>query len=165
MEDKYIGLLLAVSGSVAIGTSFIITKKVCFRFDFIIRILTPDSLYLVFRNLCRAWTMLLWIRRMAHTLQIIFHICGILFGGLAYRLVRLAIHPSLILGWDCMLWHGSGFRRKWVYVFYNNGILLTSWTLLSCCSCKLRRVYFRPSNINHTIRGSQRIDWVCFHNC
>ena len=28
MEDKYIGLALAVSGSVAIGTSFIITKKV-----------------------------------------------------------------------------------------------------------------------------------------
>lgn len=30
MEDKYIGLLLAVSSSVAIGTSFIITKKVRF---------------------------------------------------------------------------------------------------------------------------------------
>lgn len=30
MEDKYIGLLLAVSGSVAIGTSFIVTKKVCY---------------------------------------------------------------------------------------------------------------------------------------
>jgi hypothetical protein len=28
IEDKYIGLALAVSGSVAIGTSFIITKKV-----------------------------------------------------------------------------------------------------------------------------------------
>jgi hypothetical protein len=28
VEDKYIGLALAVSGSVAIGTSFIITKKV-----------------------------------------------------------------------------------------------------------------------------------------
>jgi hypothetical protein len=42
MEDKYIGLLLAVSGSVAIGTSFIITKKVCFRFGFLIRTLIPD---------------------------------------------------------------------------------------------------------------------------
>lgn len=29
LEDKYIGLALAVSSSVAIGTSFIITKKVC----------------------------------------------------------------------------------------------------------------------------------------
>jgi len=28
VEDKYIGLALAVSSSVAIGTSFIITKKV-----------------------------------------------------------------------------------------------------------------------------------------
>ena len=28
VDDKYIGLALAVSGSVAIGTSFIITKKV-----------------------------------------------------------------------------------------------------------------------------------------
>lgn len=28
LEDKYIGLALAVSSSVAIGTSFIITKKV-----------------------------------------------------------------------------------------------------------------------------------------
>ena len=28
VEDKYIGLALAVAGSVAIGTSFIITKKV-----------------------------------------------------------------------------------------------------------------------------------------
>lgn len=32
LDDKYIGLLLAVSGSIAIGTSFIITKKVPFRF-------------------------------------------------------------------------------------------------------------------------------------
>ena len=31
VEDKYIGLTLAVSGNLAIGTSFIITKKV--RFD------------------------------------------------------------------------------------------------------------------------------------
>ena len=29
VDDKYIGLALAVSESVAIGTSFIITKKVC----------------------------------------------------------------------------------------------------------------------------------------
>ena len=29
LEDKYIGLVLAFSGSLAIGTSFIITKKVC----------------------------------------------------------------------------------------------------------------------------------------
>lgn len=29
VEDKYIGLALAVSSSVAIGTSYIITKKVC----------------------------------------------------------------------------------------------------------------------------------------
>lgn len=29
VDDKYIGLALAVSGSIAIGTSFIITKKVC----------------------------------------------------------------------------------------------------------------------------------------
>ena len=28
VEDRYIGLLLAVSSSLAIGTSFIITKKV-----------------------------------------------------------------------------------------------------------------------------------------
>ena len=28
LEDKYIGLALAVSGTVAIGSSFIITKKV-----------------------------------------------------------------------------------------------------------------------------------------
>ena len=28
LEDKYIGLSLAVSGSLAIGTSFIITKEV-----------------------------------------------------------------------------------------------------------------------------------------
>jgi hypothetical protein len=28
VEDKYIGLALAVSGTVAIGSSFIITKKV-----------------------------------------------------------------------------------------------------------------------------------------
>ena len=28
IEDKYIGLALALSGSLAIGTSFIITKKV-----------------------------------------------------------------------------------------------------------------------------------------
>jgi hypothetical protein len=28
MEEKYIGLLLAVSSSLAIGTSFVITKKV-----------------------------------------------------------------------------------------------------------------------------------------
>lgn len=28
LEDKYIGIVLAFSGSVAIGTSFIITKKV-----------------------------------------------------------------------------------------------------------------------------------------
>ncbi len=28
VEDKYIGLLLAMSSSLAIGTSFIITKKV-----------------------------------------------------------------------------------------------------------------------------------------
>ena len=28
LEDKYIGIALAFSGSVAIGTSFIITKKV-----------------------------------------------------------------------------------------------------------------------------------------
>jgi hypothetical protein len=28
VEDKYIGLALALSGSLAIGTSFIITKKV-----------------------------------------------------------------------------------------------------------------------------------------
>lgn len=28
LDDKYIGLLLAVSSSLAIGTSFIITKKV-----------------------------------------------------------------------------------------------------------------------------------------
>ena len=28
VDDKYIGLALALSGSVAIGTSFIITKKV-----------------------------------------------------------------------------------------------------------------------------------------
>jgi hypothetical protein len=28
VEDKYIGLALAVSSSVAIGTSYIITKKV-----------------------------------------------------------------------------------------------------------------------------------------
>ena len=28
VEDKYIGLTLALSGSLAIGTSFIITKKV-----------------------------------------------------------------------------------------------------------------------------------------
>lgn len=33
MEDKYIGLLLAVSASVAIGSSFIITKKVCMIAD------------------------------------------------------------------------------------------------------------------------------------
>lgn len=33
MEDKYIGLLLAVSSSVAIGTSFIITKKVGFLIE------------------------------------------------------------------------------------------------------------------------------------
>lgn len=30
VEDKYIGLVLAVSSSLAIGTSFIITKKVTF---------------------------------------------------------------------------------------------------------------------------------------
>lgn len=29
LDDKYIGLALAVSGNIAIGTSFIITKKVC----------------------------------------------------------------------------------------------------------------------------------------
>ena len=29
LDDKYIGLILAFSGSLAIGTSFIITKKVC----------------------------------------------------------------------------------------------------------------------------------------
>ena len=29
VEDKYIGLVLAMSSSLAIGTSFIITKKVC----------------------------------------------------------------------------------------------------------------------------------------
>ena len=29
LEDKYIGLSLAVSSSLAIGTSFILTKKVC----------------------------------------------------------------------------------------------------------------------------------------
>jgi hypothetical protein len=28
VEDKYVGLALAVSGTVAIGSSFIITKKV-----------------------------------------------------------------------------------------------------------------------------------------
>jgi hypothetical protein len=28
MEDKYIGLIVALSGSVLIGSSFIITKKV-----------------------------------------------------------------------------------------------------------------------------------------
>lgn len=28
VEDKYIGLVVAISGSLAIGTSFIITKKV-----------------------------------------------------------------------------------------------------------------------------------------
>ena len=28
VDDKYIGLVLSLSGSVAIGTSFIITKKV-----------------------------------------------------------------------------------------------------------------------------------------
>ena len=61
-----------------------------------------------------------------------------------------------------MLWHGSGFGRKWVDVFYNNEILLTNQLLCPCCSCKLCRVYFCPSNIDHTIRSSQRIDWVCF---
>ena len=130
MEDKYIGLILAVSGSVAIGTSFIITKKVSFRFHFIIPILIVDLFSLIFRNLCRAWTMLLWIRLMAHTPQITFHICGILFGGLACRHVRLAIYLSLTLDWDCMLWYGSGFRRKWVYVFYNSGILLTNFVVV-----------------------------------
>jgi magnesium transporter len=30
VEDKYVGLALAVSGTVAIGSSFIITKKVCY---------------------------------------------------------------------------------------------------------------------------------------
>ena len=55
MEDKYIGLLLAVAGSVAIGTSFIITKKVLFFvFDFMIHMLIPDQFSLVFQNLCRA---------------------------------------------------------------------------------------------------------------
>ena len=29
LDDKYIGLALAVSGTVAIGSSFIITKKAC----------------------------------------------------------------------------------------------------------------------------------------
>ena len=29
LEDRYIGLALAVSGTVAIGSSFIITKKAC----------------------------------------------------------------------------------------------------------------------------------------
>lgn len=28
MEDKYIGIILAMAGTLAIGTSFIITKKV-----------------------------------------------------------------------------------------------------------------------------------------
>lgn len=33
VDDKYIGLALAVSGSLAIGTSFIITKKVTGMFE------------------------------------------------------------------------------------------------------------------------------------
>jgi hypothetical protein len=34
-RDKYIGLALAISSSLAIGTSFIITKKVAFPFQII----------------------------------------------------------------------------------------------------------------------------------
>lgn len=41
VDDKYIGLALAVSSSIAIGTSFIITKKVSYiLFGYSIRVLT-----------------------------------------------------------------------------------------------------------------------------
>ena len=40
VEDKYVGLALAVSGTVAIGSNFIITKKVR-----VIYLLSDDQLY------------------------------------------------------------------------------------------------------------------------
>ena len=45
LDDKYIGLVLAFSGSLAIGTSFIITKKVCALTPRLNAVLTtvPDS--------------------------------------------------------------------------------------------------------------------------
>jgi hypothetical protein len=83
VEDKYIGLALAVSSSLAIGTSFIITKKVGQQRSAQHLPCSPDT---------RASTTLeneaLIIRR--H--PTVYRICEILYGGQEYQRVRLFEH-------------------------------------------------------------------------
>jgi hypothetical protein len=74
VDDKYIGLMLAVGGSVGIGTSFIVTKKVeCFNR----RLLHCESQ----RWLSRVSMQL---EKQQHKMNLpltICRICGIQYGG------------------------------------------------------------------------------------
>jgi hypothetical protein len=66
LEDKYIGLALAVSSSLAIGTSFIITKKVGgTHFPMLFVVLNSIS--------CRALMTLLNAMHMEHKPRTIMH--------------------------------------------------------------------------------------------
>lgn len=67
IEDKYIGLALAVSSSLAIGTSFIITKKVALNFSVSYKLVSNPLL-------CRALTMPLSETRMARKRRTTLHI-------------------------------------------------------------------------------------------
>lgn len=89
VDDKYIGLALAISGSLAIGMSFIITKKVCpFSVSFRPGTNQCFSFSFVARSPCnRVSTMLLSATRTALRRQTISRISGIQSGGQGYQLV------------------------------------------------------------------------------
>lgn len=79
LEERYIGLALAVSGTVAIGSSFIITKKACPR----------NPPFLVGRPLTspRVSTMQQTEGAHTHTHPMIMHTSKTLFGGQAWQSV------------------------------------------------------------------------------
>jgi hypothetical protein len=77
LEDKYIGLALAVSGTVAIGSSFIITKKACLVY----------SLLLVGRPLTKPRVLMMQQTEGAHIRKhpMTTHTSETLYGGRAWQ--------------------------------------------------------------------------------
>lgn len=85
VDDKYIGLALAISSSFAIGSSFIITKKVDYS-HLIFNIRTTYSVLIPYRDSTkRRGTM----RHSQQTRLSVMHTYKILSGGLGCRQVHL----------------------------------------------------------------------------
>lgn len=62
VEDKYIGLALAVSSSIAIGTSFIITKKASPKSVPRLAVFKADGVRVLGPNRCRRTKFFLCLR-------------------------------------------------------------------------------------------------------